>query len=526
MPGTPSRLNEPLPPTPNNPAGETMASIESRIVPPQSPTHLTVAGAPSASTSARATSSSRSRSRPASPTFLPPDSPAINLIRETLYAALGEVIASTPSIKSLMQTDPARAYYASVALSILTVSVDCITVDGGVITPLGRVLTIQECPEGYRPLMAELGRISKKAKEIETEDNDRAIVAVRAGEASPEPRLDRVRRMLEFGVAREEARYDAYEPPSVPPQLPTRSTRNVPPTTTNAGGLQSPTPALPPRRTPPPPMPVPTIPSAPIQTNPVEERQRRSMEQDPVHITPESSGANGSPRSSSEQPRGRKLLQKLRPGSAGGNNNNANPSSSSMLPPVAPKPLPPSASPSRYAAPTSPPPSRNPIPNPDDSPQSPGMAGIGARPGGVGVGGGGGGAVANAGSASPPRAAMMLHQGSLNAASGPYGSALGSGARIPGTDSGITVAPNQSQPPLQQQHHHAQAASMAPSTSTTAPVTRPPATTTGDNPRRSLEGTAVQFANRINGLALQLTRLRMFQERQDMVFKILASVHD
>lgn len=45
-------------------------------------------------------------------------------------------------------------------------------------------------------------------------------------------------------------------------------------------------------------------------------------------------------------------------------------------------------------------------------------------------------------------------------------------------------------------------------------------------PRRSLEGTTIQMANRINALSLRLTSLRMFQERQDMVFKILASVTD
>jgi len=41
-----------------------------------------------------------------------------------------------------------------------------------------------------------------------------------------------------------------------------------------------------------------------------------------------------------------------------------------------------------------------------------------------------------------------------------------------------------------------------------------------------MEGSTVQFANKINSLALKLTTLRMFQERQDMVFEILASVTD
>ena len=39
-----------------------------------------------------------------------------------------------------------------------------------------------------------------------------------------------------------------------------------------------------------------------------------------------------------------------------------------------------------------------------------------------------------------------------------------------------------------------------------------------------VEGRAIAFANRVNALALGMTKLRAFRERQDEVFKILASV--
>ena len=42
--------------------------------------------------------------------------------------------------------------------------------------------------------------------------------------------------------------------------------------------------------------------------------------------------------------------------------------------------------------------------------------------------------------------------------------------------------------------------------------------------RTSTEGRAVAFANRINALALGMTGLRAFRERQEMVFKVLAGV--
>jgi len=42
--------------------------------------------------------------------------------------------------------------------------------------------------------------------------------------------------------------------------------------------------------------------------------------------------------------------------------------------------------------------------------------------------------------------------------------------------------------------------------------------------RRSTEGRAVAFANRVNALALAMTRLPQFKERQDEVFRVLAGV--
>lgn len=46
----------------------------------------------------------------------------------------------------------------------------------------------------------------------------------------------------------------------------------------------------------------------------------------------------------------------------------------------------------------------------------------------------------------------------------------------------------------------------------------------GGGDRRSLEGRAVGFANRIGELALKMTGLSAFRERQDMVFQILAGI--
>jgi hypothetical protein len=44
--------------------------------------------------------------------------------------------------------------------------------------------------------------------------------------------------------------------------------------------------------------------------------------------------------------------------------------------------------------------------------------------------------------------------------------------------------------------------------------------------RRSSQGRAVAFANRVNALALGLTSLKAFRERQDDVFQVLSSIGD
>lgn len=42
--------------------------------------------------------------------------------------------------------------------------------------------------------------------------------------------------------------------------------------------------------------------------------------------------------------------------------------------------------------------------------------------------------------------------------------------------------------------------------------------------RRSVEGRAVAFTNRINALSLGISRLKAFKERQDEVFKVLGGI--
>jgi hypothetical protein len=141
-----------------------------------------------------------SRKRTPSPTILADDAQAIDFIRETLYAALLDVLSTRPSLRSLLRSDPARAYFASVALAILHISRTAMTDRGSVIGVLGKELTLADCPPELKGLMAELAVVGKMASEMEREDTEGALRLAEAGEAVPVPRLERVEETLEKGI--------------------------------------------------------------------------------------------------------------------------------------------------------------------------------------------------------------------------------------------------------------------------------------------------------------------------------------
>ncbi|KIM80341.1 hypothetical protein PILCRDRAFT_822468 [Piloderma croceum F 1598] len=165
--------------------------IISHNLPPQSPSHLSPNPAPR--------TPSPSRSTP-SPTFLTQDTPAIEAIRETLYASLADVLERSPSLRGLLKRDPPRAYFASVAFAILEVATTSITPEGSIVGVLGRELTVAQCPPGLRPMMLELGAIGRMAKEVEEEDTEEAMKLAQAGKDIPPPRMERMKLMLEEGV--------------------------------------------------------------------------------------------------------------------------------------------------------------------------------------------------------------------------------------------------------------------------------------------------------------------------------------
>ncbi|KAF9812126.1 hypothetical protein IEO21_06359 [Rhodonia placenta] len=154
------------------------------------------------------------------PTILTPDSPAIEFIRETLYAALADVIERMPPLRRLLRSDPSRAYFASVAFAILDVATTSVTHpelqtkgladvlpnsesgdhEATIYGVLGQTLTLSKCPPDLRPFMKELCAIGQAARDMEEEDSVATVHALEREREPPRPRLERVRDILEGGV--------------------------------------------------------------------------------------------------------------------------------------------------------------------------------------------------------------------------------------------------------------------------------------------------------------------------------------
>lgn len=164
--------------------------------PPPSPT------LPPQSPSLRTSSPSTSRTPSPQPTIF---GPAIEFIRETLYAALADELERVPSLRRLLKRDPARGYFAAVAFAILDVATSSVSTNGeepliwGV---LDKSLSLSDCPAELQPFMRELCALGVDARTMEDEDSEASVRALQADPAEelPMPRMDRVRQVLKGGV--------------------------------------------------------------------------------------------------------------------------------------------------------------------------------------------------------------------------------------------------------------------------------------------------------------------------------------
>lgn len=164
-----------------------------------------------AASSSGSSIASTSSAASTTPSILTQDAPAIEFIRETLYASLADVLERQSSLHRLLKQDPPRAYFASVAFAILDVASTAITPDGAIIGVLGKPLTLDDCPRPLKHFMIELTQIGRQAKQMEEEDNQSAIEFAQQGQEIPISRLDRVKLLLEEGIGSERDLRDARQ---------------------------------------------------------------------------------------------------------------------------------------------------------------------------------------------------------------------------------------------------------------------------------------------------------------------------
>ena len=122
-------------------------------------------------------------------------------IREMFYGAVADAL-STPTLRNVLVKDPSRAYFSAVSLAILTVATVVQMPSENVLQLPGSSIRVylSNLPPAYRARMAELGAIGREARKMGEEDDDRAIAYVARGKPLSEPRMSRVRKLLERGV--------------------------------------------------------------------------------------------------------------------------------------------------------------------------------------------------------------------------------------------------------------------------------------------------------------------------------------
>lgn len=146
-----------------------------------------------------------SRPEPSADSVSPPDDvlhdAEMVAIRELFYGAVADAL-STPALRNVLVKDPSRAYFSAVSLAILTVATDIEMPSESTLQLPGSTIRVHlvRLPTAYRACMAELGSIGREARKMGEEDDDRAIAYVARGKPLCEPRMGRVRKLLERGV--------------------------------------------------------------------------------------------------------------------------------------------------------------------------------------------------------------------------------------------------------------------------------------------------------------------------------------
>jgi hypothetical protein len=143
---------------------------------------------------------------------------ALVYIRETLYSALFDALSTSPFLHSLLQTDPARGYFTSVSLAILSFasSPTSLSADGRLIRVVQAFgpdfqewIGEEDCPIEYAVFFRKILGLFRRVRILAEADDRDAVRLAEEGELGDrleaeiptETRLERLKRRLEEGVA-------------------------------------------------------------------------------------------------------------------------------------------------------------------------------------------------------------------------------------------------------------------------------------------------------------------------------------
>ena len=148
--------------------------------------------------------------------------PNLVLIRETLYSALADQLEQVEELGQILARDPSRAYFASVALAALEVSLSHRTPDGQAIrvVSLGygqtmkQSLGLDDTPPELQLLVSELLAIGAMAQEIAESDDAHAMALAQDGrDFDGLTKMQRIKLELMRGAGYDEGGADRPETP-------------------------------------------------------------------------------------------------------------------------------------------------------------------------------------------------------------------------------------------------------------------------------------------------------------------------
>ncbi|MBW0482297.1 hypothetical protein O181_022012 [Austropuccinia psidii MF-1] len=147
--------------------------------------------------------------------------PALQIIRETLYASLADTLYATPTVFSILQspnsTDAqlSRAYFASLCLALLEMSLTLVNSVNRTmkVVNLGShyptVLKIEDCPPHLLPIAGQLFQIADSTQDLLQQDTENAIQEAGGQHENHlndgkrqdrQTKLERLRLELEYGT--------------------------------------------------------------------------------------------------------------------------------------------------------------------------------------------------------------------------------------------------------------------------------------------------------------------------------------